>query len=51
MALTDIVLRELYKRAKRGENVAMKSDGGGLTIEAGRYCNSLSTLPATGACS
>ena len=37
MALTDIVLRELYKRAKRGEKVAMKSDGGRLSFEAGRY--------------
>ena len=35
--MTDIVLRELYKRAKRGEKVAMKSDGGGLSFEAGRY--------------
>ena len=35
--MTDIVLRELYKRAKRGEKVAMKSDGGGLNFEAGRY--------------
>ena len=37
MALTDIALRELRKRTKRGENIAMKSDGGGLNVEAGRY--------------
>ena len=38
--MTDIVLRELYKRAERGEKVAMKSDGGGLNVEAGRYWRS-----------
>ena len=37
MALTDTALRELHRRAKRGEKVPMKSDGGGLNFQDGKY--------------
>ena len=37
MALTDTALRELHRRAKRGEKVPMKSDGGGLNFQGGKY--------------
>ena len=37
MALTDTALRELHKRAKKGEKVPMKSDGGGLNFQDGKY--------------
>ena len=37
MALTDTTLRELHRRAKKGEKVPMKSDGGGLNFQDGKY--------------
>ena len=37
MALTDTALRELHRRAGRGEKVGMKSDGGGLNFQDGKY--------------
>ena len=37
MALTDTALRELHRRAKKGEDVPMKSDGGGLNFQDGKY--------------
>ena len=37
MALTDTALRELHRRAKRGEKVPMKADGGGLNFQDGKY--------------
>lgn len=37
MALTDTALRELLRRAKKGEDVPMKSDGGGLNFQDGKY--------------
>ena len=35
MALTDTALRELHRRAKKGEDVPMKSDGAASTFRTG----------------